>query len=192
MQTESFDVAYRAARRRYELGRLLTAARHAAIATALVATAAALVVGKDALLWLPLTFVAIVFTEWRGSFLMKSARRGLIVGSAAMLLPLTVLRPCCGMDAKALGASCCTMPSACWATGAFVGLAMALLLPEAPRGSRARVVAGMVIGVTSVAVTRCSVLFIGEGLGLLGGMAIAVVAASLARSCLARLRAVTS
>lgn len=187
MQSEA-GTAYQATRRSYEMGRLATSIRHAAMATVLAATVSVLAVGKSALLWLPATFLAVTFTEWRGVFLMKGARRGLIVGIVSMLLPLSVLRPCCGLDAKAIGESCCTMPSACWAAGAAVGLAMALLLPKAPPGRRTQAAVGMIVGVTSVAVLRCSMLFLGEAVGLLGGIAAGVVASSLARACIDRIR----
>jgi hypothetical protein len=187
MQSD-FDQAYRATRRQYELGRFATAARHAATAVILVAVVAGLMFGKSALVWLPVTLLVITFTEWRGVFLMKGARRGFVVGIVSMLLPLSILRPCCGLDAKAMGMSCCVMPSACWATGAVVGLAMALLLPKAPEGRRVQAAAGMTLGVTSVAVLRCSMLFVGEAVGLLGGLTAGVIATCLARACLDRLR----
>lgn len=188
MQSDAFDTAYRATRRQYELGRLATAARRAAMAATLVAAVATIMFGKGALVWLPVTLLAITFAEWRGVFLMKGARRGFLVGIASMLLPLSILRPCCALDAKAMGMSCCVMPSACWATGAVVGLAMALLLPKAPEGRRVQAAAGMILGVTSVAVLRCSMLFLGEAIGLLGGMAAGVIATGLARAWLDRLR----
>jgi hypothetical protein len=49
---------------------------------------------------------------------------------------------------------------------------------------------GMIVGVTSVAVLRCSALFLGEALGLLGGIAAAVAATSMARAWLGRPRPV--
>ncbi len=184
-----FDSAYRATRRRYELGRLLAALRHAALVTAAVAVVSGVVLGMRALVWLPVTFLAIAFTEWRGVLLMRGARRGLLAGVGAMLLPLSLLRPCCGIDAKAVGETCCTMPAACWASGAVVGLVMALLLPRQPDGGqRMEAALGMVIGVTAVTVMRCSILFYAEAIGLLGGIAAGVLATSLARVWLARAR----
>jgi hypothetical protein len=186
----NFDVAYRATRRQYELGRLTGALRHAAMVTILVALGAGFMFGKSALVWLPVTFLAVTLTEWRGVFLMKAARRGLLAGFGSMLLPLSILRPCCGVDAKAMGVACCVMPSACWAAGSVVGLAMALLLPKAPEGRRMEAAFGMILGVTAVAVTRCSMLFLGEAVGLLGGIMAGVVASSLARAWLSRARSV--
>ena len=183
----SFDAAYRASRRQYEWGRLRTAILHAGVVVILVALAAETLFGRWALPWLPLTFAALTFAEWRGSEVMKGARRGLLAGFGSMLLPLSLLRPCCGTDAKAAGASCCIMPSACWVTGAFVGLAMMLLLlPNAPKERRIQSVAGLILGVASVAVTRCSMLYVGEAIGLFGGLIAGVVATGFARAWLGR------
>jgi hypothetical protein len=66
---------------------------------------------------------------------------------------------------------------------------MALLVPRAKKGKLLETALGMVLGVTSVAVVRCSILFAGEAVGLLGGMAAVLVAASLARSMLEQGRA---
>lgn len=185
MQSEASAAAvYQGARRQYELGRLLWALRHAAVVTVAVALLCALAFAGRGLVWLPATFVIVSFTEWRGVFWMKGARRGLVAGFASSLLPLSVLRPCCGVDARAMGATCCTMPSACWAAGAAVGLAMAVLLPKAPEGRRLEAVVGMVLGASAVAVLRCSTLFLGEAVGLLGGIVAGVVATSLASTWL--------
>jgi hypothetical protein len=175
---------YRASRRAYERGRLTTAVRHALLVTAAVALVAGIVFGTRALVWLPVTFLAVVVAEWRGVFLMAGARRGILAGLGTLLLPLSVLRPCCGIDAKAMGATCCVMPSACWASGAVIGLGISLLLPKAPEGRRMEAAVGMMLGVTSVAVTRCSMLFLGEAVGLLGGIVAGIAANSLARAWL--------
>ncbi len=178
----SFDAAYRMTRREYEWGRLQRALQHAALATLLVGGITWALVGRNGLSFLPLAFLTTLFAEWRGMFLMAGARRGLVAGLAAMLLPLSVLRPCCGMDAKAMGIDCCVMPSACWAAGAGVGLVMAVFLPRAPEGRRLEATLGMLAGVLSVAVLRCSPLFLGEALGLLGGVSAGVVVAACARA----------
>ena len=185
MQSE-FAAAYRASKIQYELGRLAAALRHAAVVTLGLAVVSGAILGRRALVWLPVAFVVIAFTEWRGSWLMTGARRGLIAGVASMLLPLSVLRPCCGLDAKDMGTTCCTMPSACWGAGAVVGLVMALVMPAAPQGRRAEAALGLILGVTSVSLVRCSMLFVGEAAGLLGGMVAGIVASSLARAWMAR------
>src|SRR5580692_2973003 len=92
-------VAYRATRRRYELGRLATALRRSGVAAIAVAFVSAIVLGRRALEWLFVVFIVVALTEWRGASMMKGARRGLVTGLGAMLLPLSVLRPCCRLDA---------------------------------------------------------------------------------------------
>jgi len=159
MQGE-LGAVYRATRRQYELGRMMVALRRAGVMAMAVAVLSGTLFGRRALVWLPVSVLAFAFSEWRGTFLAKGARRGLVAGVGSMLLPLSVLRPCCGVDARAMGTTCCTMPSACWAAGAVVGLGMALLLPRAPEGRRAEAALGMILGVSSVAVLRCSTLFL--------------------------------
>jgi len=180
-----FALAYRASRRSYELGRLGLALVHAAVAVALVGAVAVGLLGRSSLDWLPITFVATALAEWRGGFLLRGARRGMLAGLAALLLPLSVLRPCCGLDAKAMGVACCVMPSACSAAGALVGAAAALLLPNAP-DRRLQASAGLLLGVVAVAVPRCSHLFLGETVGLLAGVAAGLVAVSAGRAWLVR------
>jgi hypothetical protein len=187
----NFDAVYRASRRSYEWGRLRAATLHAAVVVVLVALAAELLFGRGALPWLPITFAALTFAEWRGGEVMKGARRGLLAGFGSMLLPLSVLRPCCGIDAKAVGVSCCIMPSACWLMGAFVGLAMVLLVPNAPKERRLQGAGGLILGVASVAVTRCSMLYVGEAIGLFGGLTAGVIATALTRIWLSRPRTAT-
>jgi hypothetical protein len=179
MQSD-FAHAYRATRRRYELGRLVNALRNATLMAAVAVTFSAIVQGRSALVWLPVMLVALTLAEWRGVFLMKGARRGIVAGVASLLLPLSVLRPCCGVDAKAMGATCCTMASMCWGVGLAVGGAMALLVPKAPAGRRLEAAFGFALGVTAVAISRCSTLFAGEAVGFVGGMAAAVIATSMA------------
>src|ERR1700691_5826517 len=95
--------AYRATRRSYEVRRLLAAAAHAALVTTAVAALCGAMLGARALVWLPVTFVVTALAEWRGMFLMKGARRGVLAGLVSMIVPLSILRPCCGVDAKAMG-----------------------------------------------------------------------------------------
>ena len=179
----------RASRRAYELGRASVAVRHAVLATTFVAVLSGFVVGRRAFIWVPVSLVVMSLTEWRGSSLMRGARRGLLAGLASMFLPLSLLRPCCGIDAKAMDATCCVMPSACWAVGAFVGLGLSLLVPKSPPGRGLEGVLGMMLGVLSVAIVRCSMLFVGEAVGLLGGITAGMLAASLAHAGLHRFRA---
>jgi hypothetical protein len=79
------------------------------------------------------------------------------------------------------GADCCTMPGACLAAGGVVGVVLAAFVPFG-RGSWWRTATGMVLGVASVAIFKCATLFAGEAVGLIGGIAAGLVAASAARS----------
>jgi hypothetical protein len=185
----SFDTTYRVARRHYELGRLRDALIRATVVVLLAAAVTGLAIGKAALVWLPLTFAVAVFTEWQGRSWMKGARRGVGAGFIALLLPLSILRPCCAADrAAALSASCCTMPAICWVTGGALGLALSLVLPKDAAGRRWEAALGTLLGVMSITVVRCSALFLAEAAGLLGGLLAGVVAASLARALLDRAR----
>lgn len=185
----SYDTAYRAARWQYELGRMRDALVRATVVVLLVAVAATVTIGRPALAWLPLTFLVALLTEWRGQVWMQGARRGLAAGFVALFLPLSILRPCCAADrAAALSGSCCTMPSICWVTGGALGLALSLVLPRHAARQRWQAALGMLLGVTSVTVVRCSALFVAEAAGLLGGLLAAVVAASFARALLDRAR----
>jgi hypothetical protein len=182
----NFASAHRAALRHYELGRIRMGLRHAVFITALVGLVAGLWLGGRALAWLPVSFAMVTFAEWRGLYLAAGARRGILAGLASMALPISALRHCYAVAGADLGASCCASPTACWAAGTIVGLAAALLIPKAPAGRRLEAALGLILGFTSVAVTRCSVLFLGEAVGLLGGMAAGLVAMALARTYVAR------
>ena len=186
----NWNDTYLAARRHYELGRARTALLRAAAVTSLAALVTSITLGRAALAWLPLTFGVCVLTEWQGRWWMKGARRGVLAGFVSLVVPLSVLRPCCAADpAAALSASCCTMPAICWATGGALGLALSLLLPKDVGSHRFETALGMLLGVTSVTVVRCSALFVAEAAGLLGGLLAGVVAASLARAFIERARA---
>jgi hypothetical protein len=185
----SYDLVYRAARRHYELGRLRDAVIRAFAVVLLAAVIGGLAIGRAALVWLPLPFVVSLFTEWQGGWWMKGARRGLVAGFVSLVVPLSILRPCCGSNPVAsFAATCCTMPSVCWITGGALGLALSLALPRNCAGHKGETALGMLLGVTSITVLRCSALFLAEAAGLLGGLLAGVVAASLARALLDRAR----
>jgi hypothetical protein len=181
------DIAI-AARRAYEIARAKRGALLGAAYAAVIGGIAFFVVGSAALAWLPLVFVVAAFSEWWGRMLARGARRGFIAGAFMLLLPLTILRPCCkpGMVMSADG-SCCTMPEVCVLTGALFGLLSVVLLPRA-RGAMqtAEAAAGMAAGTIAGAALRCAPLFIGESLGLLGGLALGLLIAGVARGTFAR------
>lgn len=174
---------YRSLRRAFELGRLRAAARATPLVLAPVALLALTISGRPALSWLPVTAALWLFAFWRGHAVLRGAFRGLVGGVVTYALPLTVLRPCCTPEAMkaaaALGADCCTMPSACLGVGALVGAIFGALVPAG--ASRWQTAGGIALGVASVAVLRCSTLFVGEALGLVGGIAAGVLAGAFAR-----------
>jgi hypothetical protein len=185
----SWNAAYRVARRHYELGRIRDAGVRASIVTLLTFVVTALAVGHLALVWLPLTLAVTAFAEWYGRQWMKGVRRGVAFGFVSLVVPLSILRPCCASNvAPALSSACCTMPAICWITGGMLGLGLSLAMPKDAREHRFESALAMLLGVTSVTVARCSALFIAEAIGLLGGLAAGVVAASAARAVLERAR----
>jgi hypothetical protein len=186
----SYDIVYRAVRRQYELGRLRDAFVRATVVMLLTAVIGELTIGRAALVWVPFVFAVCVLTEWQGRWWTKGARRGFVAGFISLVLPLSILRPCCASNpSAALSAACCTMPSVCWVTGGALGLALSLALPRDDGGGhRWQAALGMLLGVTSITVMRCSALFVAEAAGLLGGLLAGVVAVSLARALLDRAR----
>jgi hypothetical protein len=171
-------------RRAYELGRLGSSLRRALWIVGPVAVVAGLVSGRPALVWLPVTLAAWTLAHWRGGAVLRGAFFGLVGGAVTYALPMTVLRPCCSPTAMAAGADCCTMPGACAGAGALVGFALAAFVPAG--AARWRTAAGMTLGVASVAILRCSTLFLGEAAGLGGGLLGGVLAATAASVLLRR------
>ena len=181
--TTNVEHAYRAARSAYEWARVRAGLLRGVIVTAAVAIAASIAIGPRSLVWLPVTFVVAAFSEWWGAALVRGVRRGLVAGLVMLAMPLSVLRPCCnGATMMAADGSCCTMPGACVAAGALYGMVLAFFLPRVGRGKRASAALGMALGASAVASARCAPLFLGESLGLLGGLFAGVVATGLARA----------
>jgi hypothetical protein len=175
---------YSSARRAYELGRLRFSAWRALLVASVVAVLGLATTGRDALLVLPITLLAWVFVFWRGRDLLRGAFYGLLGGMVTALLPLSILRPCCVAGVPP-GKDCCTMPGACLAAGALVGMALAMLVPYG-KGSWWRTACGVVLGMTSVAILKCATLFAGETVGLVGGLVAGLLASTAARRVLAR------
>ena len=174
-------------RRAYELGRLRVSAFRAALITAPIALVAGIITGAPALVWIPVTFAAWMLAQWRGGPVLRGTFFGLVAGIITYALPLSVLRPCCSPERMAAlppGADCCTMPAACLGTGALIGFVLAAFVPLG--NARMRTAAGMALGIASVAILRCSTLFLGEAVGLLGGLVAGVAGAALAQSVLRR------
>lgn len=172
--------AVRRARRAYELGRLRDGAVLALVVTLVVALVSWRFGAGPFRVALPATFLAWALLGWRGGAVLRGAYTGLLAGAITFLLPLSLLRPCCRPGVRmALDGSCCTSPGACIAAGAVLGLLLAGTLPRGRGEERAtrrvEALVGMITGVTSVAVHKCAALFLGEALGLIGGLVGGVV-----------------
>jgi hypothetical protein len=159
----------------------------ALVLSAIVAVVAAVAVGRGAAAWSLVAFAGVAFAEWRGGPLARGALRGFGGGLVALVLPASILRPCCDAAMMAAPAACCTMPSMCGAAGATLGLAMALVWPrERSLRDHAFAGAGVALGALAVAAPRCSGLLLGESLGLALGLVAGVAASMVGRGMLAR------
>ncbi len=172
------------ARRAYELGRLRSSVWRALLMAVPIALVALVLSGRSALVLLPLTIVAWIFAHWRGGEFLRGSFYGLLGGVVTLLMPMSILRPCCAPGAMPnMGTACCTMPGLCLAAGGMVGVFLAAAVPFG-KMSWSRTAVGMVLGIASIAVVKCATLLAGEAVGLLGGLAAGVIAASLAKSVL--------
>lgn len=165
------------ARRAYELGRVQAGLLRGSLLATSTALLGTLLVDRRAFFCAPLTLALWTLVYWRGGVLQAAARYGLLAGAITSLFPMSLLRPCCrpGLDGSL---PTCTMPEMCVLAGALVGLPLAawVLRKHAQRSLEAA--SGMALGVLSLATLKCSALFLGEALGLLGGIALAIGAAT--------------
>lgn len=176
-----------AARRAYELGRLRAAVPRALLVAALLGVLELVISGRHVLPLLPLPLLAWAFAYWRGHVFLRGALYGLVGGVVTALTPLWILRPCCDVN-KMVGMTsgdCCTMPGACLAVGAVVGMVLAAVVPQG-RASWWRTALGVALGMTSVAILKCATLFAGEAVGLVGGLVAGLAASTAARLWLGR------
>ncbi len=117
-----------------------------------------------------LVLVAWTFLGWRRGWWLRGARIGLLGGLATLLLPMSLLRPCCPPGMMACE-NCCALPGTCALAGLGLGVVLAAMLPRrGDRGQRAKAGIGMLLGVVSVGSVRCTGLFLGEGLGMFAGL----------------------
>jgi hypothetical protein len=181
VNAETLPVLEAKARRAYELGMLRLGLVRAAVVTCLVAVLAAAGVARlPSPAWLVLVFAAWLLVGWRGALMWRGALGGLVAGLAALALPLSVLRPCC---ATMTGATGCSMPELCIGAGALLGLAVTASLPRLGSASEwARASGGALLAVASLVASRCATLFLGETVGLLGGLVASAAAVSFARA----------
>ena len=157
------------ARRAYELGLAKDGLVRALIVLGL-AVAAALVTGVPLNVpTLVLVLLAWTFLGWRRGHWLKGASVGLLGGFATLLLPMSLLRPCCAPGAMTCE-GCCAGPGSCALAGMALGVVLAALVPRGNGPQRAKAGAGMLLGVVSIGAVRCNGLFLGEALGLLAGL----------------------
>lgn len=175
----------------YERGRLKTALFRAVVVAVAVASLSVAVRGPSSLVFVPLLVATVLLAEWRGRLFGQGVRRGTVLGLVSWLLPMAVLRPCCESSASApmaaarMASECCTMPACCLAAGVCLGLAFSLVTPRGRRGDFSGAI-GLASGALAVTVLRCTGLFAGEALGLLGGLALGALVAGGARVALVR------
>jgi hypothetical protein len=174
---EHDDALLRRARRAYELGRVKQALLRAGLLSAAVACLGTWLVDVRAWTFAPITFAIWAGVWWYGGVLLSSAHYGIAAGALTFLLPLSWLRPCCHPGAMMQG-PVCTMPEMCVLAGALVGLPLAALVLRRSEGRTWEAALGMALGVLSLASVKCSLLFMGEALGLFAGLALGIATAS--------------
>jgi hypothetical protein len=169
------------ARRAYEWAMLRLGLARAAIVTGTVAVLVALDVARlPSPAWLLLVFGAWLLVGWRGSLVWRGALGGLVAGLGALALPMTILRPCC---AAMTSATSCTRPELCIGAGVVLGVVVVATLPRLRSpGEWARTCAGALVAVTSLVACRCATLFVGESVGLLGGLLASAAGLAMARA----------
>ncbi len=177
----AFDRVASRVRRAYELGMLrLGLTRGAAVACLVGLLSIAGLVSLHSIVWLLPIFAVWSFLGWRGALVWRGAVSGLGAGLLALALPLSLLRPCC---ASMMTATDCSMPQVCVGAGAVLGLVVVLTLPRLrTTGEWARASGGALLAVASIVATRCVSLFVGEVVGLAGGLLASAVAVSMARA----------
>ncbi|HEY8091345.1 MAG TPA: hypothetical protein VIF09_25955 [Polyangiaceae bacterium] len=174
-------VAERRARRAFERSMLGLGLARAAIVTAFVGALTAVGLAElPSVAWLAVVFVAWLWMGWRGSLVWRGAMGGLLAGLGALALPMSILRPCC---ATMTSATSCSMPQMCVAAGALLGLVVAATLPRVEKpGDWARASAGALVAVASLVSCRCASMFLGEAVGLLGGLLASAAGVAVARA----------
>ena len=163
------------ARSAYELGRFRGALLQAVLLAVLTAMLGSWLVDARAWAWAPFTLVLWCAIHWLGGALLTGARYGLLAGGLTSLLPLSLLRPCCRLGGADMAATC-TMPEMCVIAGALIAMPITSLAMRRCDARRHEAVLGVGLGVLALVAVKCSALFAGEALGLLGGMALGIVA----------------
>jgi hypothetical protein len=166
------------ARRAYEWGLARDGLVRALIVLGLSALAARVAGVPLRPLTLALVLLAWTFLGWRRGWWLRGAHVGLLGGLAALVLPMSLLRPCC-TPGMMVCEDCCARPGTCALAGVALGVVLAALLPrQGNGGQRARAGVGMLLGAVSIGSVRCSGLFVGEALGMFAGLLGGAVAIS--------------
>jgi hypothetical protein len=184
------DVLMQRARRALELGRLRSSLIGASVIVGLLAVLAVALPRAIDPRWLALPFAVWAFVAWRGGALARGGMLGLAAGAAGWLVPMSVLRPCCAaMSEQAMRGDCCTRPECCLEAGAMLGVVVGVLAHThlaRDRRTSATQLAAMVAMAGATLGVRCTGLFLGEALGLLGGLAVGVIVTGAARALFVR------
>ena len=169
------------ARRAYEGAMLRLGLARAAIVTGAVAVLVALDVARQpSPAWLLLVFAVWLFVGWRGALIWRGALGGLLAGLVALALPMTILRPCCAAMTSAMS---CTRPEVCVGAGVALGVVVVATLPRLRSpGQWAHASTGALLAVASLVACRCATLFVGESVGMLGGLLASAAGLAAARA----------
>jgi hypothetical protein len=169
------------ARRAYEGGMLRLGIVRASLVTVTVGVLAAVGIAQlPSPVWLVPVFLVWLFMGWRGAVMWAGARAGLVAGLAALALPLSILRPCCQAMTSATS---CSRPELSVGAGVLLGFVVAATLPRLRSTSEwARAAFGAFIAVASLVACRCASLFLGESIGLLGGLLASAAGVAFARA----------
>ncbi len=92
-------------------------------------------VGRSTAPWALIVLPIVFFAERRGLGASTGVRRGLSVGLVTLLVPMSLLRPCCDPAMVELAArtgdlSCCTDWSCCAVVGMLMGVLASFALPR--------------------------------------------------------------
>jgi hypothetical protein len=175
MDADRYRRARDRVRRAYECARARSGIFRGTLVASVVATIAVWKLDPTSAPLALIALTVVAAAEWRGGAAGSGMRVGLGGGFLALLAPNAVLRPCCAAHAGlAAACDCGMMSSSCWMAGALIGLIVGVLLPRARQARHLESLAGGVLAAVSVAAVRCAGLFLGEALGLLGGIIVGV------------------
>jgi hypothetical protein len=175
----AYELSSQLARRAYEGARLRRASLRAAGLAVVLAVVAYGTIGVGGLAWLPVFFIVWSLLEWRGGPLLRGGRVGALFGAVVSMVPTSLFMSCCRAGCSMAGGVCCNTSRACAGIGALLGLGVAALLSRVPAKERPQATFGAALGIVATALPRCAGLMVGEGVGLVVGLAAGTAAAGL-------------